>query len=222
MSACTNVTKTPFRSRALTLIFSACCAAMIAPAHAHDGKHGPNPQTIETPLTSKSAGPPPLPFPAKIGGRFNLIDQNGAKRTLADFAGKPVLIFFGYANCKSICSVALPRMAETVDRLKDTQIDVQPILITVDPENDTPAYMRAKLPKIHASLVGLTGSPSALSSARKAFHVDAKHVSDDKDGGKIYSHGSFIYLMSKNGKFLTLMPPVLGSERMAEIVRSYL
>ena len=65
-----------------------------------------------------AASPPPLPFGgAKIGGDFTLEDQFGNTRTEQDFDGRHTLIFFGYANCEAICTVALPRMADAVDQL---------------------------------------------------------------------------------------------------------
>jgi len=162
------------------------------------------------------------PFPSDIGGDFNLIDQTGTPRRLKDFAGKPMLVFFGYAHCKAICSVALPRMAEMVDLLDARQIDVQPILITVDPERDTPEAMREALPKYHRRFVGLTGSRKAIDEARFAYQVESKVVYTDPDGGEIFAHGSFIYLMGRDGKFLTLFPPVLSPKRMADIAEKYL
>ena len=163
-----------------------------------------------------------LPFPTQIGGNFDLIDQTGTRRQLKDFAGKPIAIFFGYAKCEAICSVAIPRMAEMVDKLEAKNIDVQPVLITVDPKRDTPAAMREALPKYHKRLVGLTGTRKQIDKAQKAFQVESKVVYVDPDGGEIFAHGSYIYLMGTDGRFLTLFPPILGPERMAEIAEKYL
>ncbi|MGI9407548.1 MAG: SCO family protein, partial [Hyphomicrobiaceae bacterium] len=152
-------------------------------------------KTPELPAGSAAA----LPFPSKIGGDFDLIDQTGARRRLKDFSGKPLLIFFGYARCEAICSVALPRMAETVDMLEAKGINVQPVLITVDPDRDTPEAMAEALPKHHERLVGLTGSRAAIDKAQAAFQVESKVVFTDPDGGKVFAHGSFIYLMGRDG-----------------------
>jgi len=82
----------------------------------------------------------PLPF--DVGGPFELVDQTGTTRTDKSFHGKPALLFFGYAECQAICTVALPHMAETVDLLSQHGKDVQPILITVDPKRDTPEALK--------------------------------------------------------------------------------
>jgi len=161
----------------------------------------------------------PLPF--DVGGPFELIDQTGKPRTDESFHGKPAMLFFGYAQCQSICSVALPRMAEAVDLLAEQGTDVQPILITVDPDRDTPEALTQNAPKVHPRLVALTGSEDALAQARKSYRVESKLIGEDIEG-PIYAHGSFIYLLGADGEVKSLMPPVLAPERMAEIVQGYL
>ena len=160
-------------------------------------------------------------FPKSIGGDFALIDQFGRERDQRDPDGRPQLIFFGYASCEAICSVAMPSVAKAVGLLEMDGLLATPVLITVDPEHDTPEAMREALPKTHPRYIGLTGSEAALTAARKAFQVDAKQVSETTDGAPIYAHGSFIYLVDGEGAFMTLMPPILSAERIAEIVKGY-
>jgi protein SCO1/2 len=172
---------------------------------------------------SLSGGPAlagsPLPF--DVGGPFELTDQHGDTRTDESYRGKPALLFFGYAQCQSICSVALPRMAEAVDLLDEAGTEVQPILITVDPARDTPEALAAAAPDMHPRLSALTGTDAALAAARKSYRVESKRIGEDVDG-PIYAHGSFIYLLGPDGEVLSLMPPVLAPERMAEITLGYL
>ena len=189
-------------------------------AAAHDGRVHAAPPAPAAAAAAETAAD--LAFGRRIGGAYELVDQDGRVRRPADFAGRFTLIFFGYANCDGICSVALPRMASALDLLGAAGDRVQPLLITVDPERDTPAAMRAALPRIHPRLLGLTGSPQALSAARAAFHVDSDLAYTDPDRGAVFHHGGFIYLMGPDGRFLTLMPPILGPERMAGILRRYL
>ena len=160
----------------------------------------------------------PLPF--DVGGPFELIDQTGETRTDESFRGKPALLFFGYAECQSICSVALPRMAEAIDLLAEQGIEAQPILITVDPARDTPEALAKSAPKVHEHLVALTGSDEALAKARKSYKVESKLIGEDIVG-PIFAHGSFIYLLGPDGDVKSVMPPVLAPERMAEIAASY-
>ncbi len=203
------------RGAALLFALASLAALAAAKAGAHDG-------VVHADPAEAAALAAPSPFPVTIAARFDLVDQTGARRTEADFAGRPMLLFFGYAQCEAICSVALPRMAETLDLLGDRAAEVAPVLITVDPARDTPEALAAAAPRIHPRLVALTGDETALAAARGAFQVSAEVAFEDPAGQPVYSHGSFIYLVGADGKVLTLLPPVLGSERMAEIVASYL
>lgn len=165
--------------------------------------------------------PANLPFPVTIDGRYALVDQDGVPRTQADFLGRYPLIFFGYANCRGICPVALPHIAAALDALGADGTMVQPILITVDPANDTPAALKTALPKIHPRFVGLTGDEPALAAARKAFQVKSKLLFVDPNGQPVFAHGGFIYLMGMQGQLLAVIPPILTSERIAELIRGY-
>lgn len=162
------------------------------------------------------------PFGGAIGGPFRLTDHTGASRGEADPAGRPQLLFFGYAECPGICSHALPTMAALTDRLDAAGTPVTPVLITIDPDLDTVETLAAAVPEIHPDLVGLTGSPDALAAARAAFHISVEKLFEDPSGQPVYAHGSYIYLLDGSGEVLTLLPPVLGLDRMQEIVVSYL
>lgn len=161
----------------------------------------------------------PLPF--DVGGPFELTDQSGETRTDKSFHGKPAMLFFGYAECQAICTVALPHMAEAVDLLDEKGTEIQPILITVDPKRDTPESLAKSAPKVHKRLVALTGSEDALAIARKSYKVEAKLIGEDIDG-PIFAHGSFIYLLDEEGEVKSLLPPILAPERIAEIALGHL
>jgi protein SCO1/2 len=196
------------------------------PAAAHDDHdHAkPPPATAKGAVPAGGTGLPVSrsPFPVQIDGRFSLIDQDGVARTERDYRGRHALVFFGYANCQGICSVALPRIAVALDDPGPAADRLQPLLITVDPENDTVAGLKQALPKIHARLTGLTGSEEALAAARKSFGVETELVFTDPVHGPVYRHGAFIYLIDPEGTLLSVMPPILSSTRIAEIVRGHL
>jgi protein SCO1/2 len=204
--------------RTLALIFA---ISISPPALAHDGVT--HTTTAET--AAHQAGPAvlfPAPFPVEITPRFDLVDQTGRAVSQADFAGRPMAIFFGYANCEAICSVALPRLAAALDLLGAVGAEIAPVLITVDPARDTPEAMTMSLPKYHPRLIGLTGSETALAEARAVFQVEARQVTQTPEGAPIYAHGSFIYLVGRDGLVKSLLPPILAPERMAELMRKYL
>ncbi len=186
-------------------------------ALAHDG--AAHPATAQA--AARGAGPA-LPFPIEIMPRFALIDQAGRAVTEADFAGRPMAIFFGYASCEAICSVALPSLAAALDLLGPEGAGIAPVLITVDPARDTPEAMARRLAQYHPRLIGLTGSEAALAEARAVFQVEARQVAETPEGAPLYAHGSFIYLFGGDGALKSLLPPNLAPERMAELMRKYL
>lgn len=168
------------------------------------------------------AAEPPAPLPIEIEVRFDLVDHTGRAVTEADYRGRPIAIFFGYASCEAICSVALPRLGAALDLLGEEAAGLAPLVITVDPGRDTVETMGPALARWHPRLVGLTGSEAALAAARAAFQVEAEVVTVDPAGDPIYAHGSFIYLAGPDGRVRTLLPPILAPERMAEIIAAHL
>lgn len=159
------------------------------------------------------------PFPAQLGGAFSLTDQTGAERTQRDPNGHAQLVFFGYASCQAICTVAIPLMAEAAHLASDAGLSVTPVMITVDPERDTPDAMADALGRHHDGFLGLTGSASALQHAYDLFGVEKSVVFHDPLG-PVFAHGSFIYLLDGDGAVLSVLPPILTPERIVEIVRA--
>jgi protein SCO1/2 len=184
-------------------------------AAAHDGKKHPTPKLSALPGKA-------VPLPFDVGGPFSLTDHHGVPRTDLDFRGKFMLVFFGYANCQSICPVGLRRMTAAMDRLGPIAENVQPLLISIDSRNDTPENMAGEVTKIHPRLIGLSGTEAQLKSTAKAYQVESKQVSQTPDGKPVFAHGSYIYLMGPDGKLATIIPPVLGDEQMAGILRRHI
>lgn len=165
------------------------------------------------------AGGAALPF--DLGGDFALTDQTGEIRTQADPDGNPQLLFFGYANCREICSAALPLMAQVADAVADQGIDITPVMITVDPARDTVATLGPALALHHPDFVGLTGDAEALQVAYDAYQIETEEVFFDPEYGPVYAHGSFLYLLDGSGALLTLVPPVVSPDAAAGIVAKY-
>ena len=164
----------------------------------------------------------PAAFPVDLGGSFALMDHTGRAVSDEDFRGRFMLVFFGYANCPGICPIGLRTMVEAVDLLGERSEQVVPLLISVDPANDTPANLAPAVAKIHPRLVGLTGTAAQLAAARAAYKVSANLAGRSWQGVDLFDHGSFIYLMGPDGKFLTLFPPVMPPEAMAGAIGRYL
>ena len=204
--------------RVLRIALPAVLVAALAPAAlAHEGVVHDTPDEAAT----HEAAAPPQPFPVEITPRFSLVDHTGRAVTEADFAGRPMVIFFGYASCESICSVALPRIGEALELLGDEAARIAPVMITVDPKRDTPTALASTLPKHHPRLIGLSGSEAALAEARAAFQVEVTQVAATPEGAPIYAHGSFIYLVGPDGMVKSVLPPILSPERLAALMRKH-
>ena len=202
----------------MRLALALALVAGLAPAAmAHDRALPPT----TTQAAARGAGSA-LPFPIEIAPRFALIDQTGRAVSEADYAGRPMAIFFGYASCEAICSVALPSLAAALDLLGPGGAGIAPILITVDPARDTPEAMARRLAEYHPRLIGLTGSEAALAEARAVFQVEARQVAETPEGAPLYAHGSFIYLVGRDGVVKSLLPPIMSPERIADLMRKCL
>jgi cytochrome oxidase Cu insertion factor (SCO1/SenC/PrrC family) len=157
-----------------------------------------------------------------IGGPFALIDQNGMRRTNADFRGKLMLVYFGFTYCPDVCPTDLLQMALAMDQLGQAGEMVQPVFITVDPERDTAEHLREYMSLFHPRFVGLTGDAIAIQAAAGAYRVYYKKVERDDSSDYTVDHSAFIYLMGRDGEYLGFFPPGTSAERIAETIRPLL
>ncbi|MEL6963810.1 MAG: SCO family protein [Pseudomonadota bacterium] len=191
--------------------------------HGHHGSHR-QPGTVGEPPDIKPGETnvqDDLPIDVVLDERFSLIDQQERRFGIPELKGQMTLLFFGYANCDGVCLMALPNLAETAALLEDDGIRVKPVMVTIDPERDTPAVMRSELQALHPEFTGLTGSDQALSDVMALFSVRKRVLFHDPDGAPIYRHGTFVYLFDQNAQLLTVFPPILAPEDMARIVAGY-
>ncbi|MGF1474649.1 MAG: SCO family protein [Geminicoccaceae bacterium] len=169
-----------------------------------------------------SAQKDPLPVSVEVTDRFRLIDQDGELYWRGSFAGTLSLVFFGYADCEGVCLMGIPNIADAAHVLDADGIEIRPILITIDPDRDRPEVLKEELRPMHERFVGLTGPEGALEEARTMFNVQKTLLFEDPNGQPVFQHGTFVYLLDEQGELLTLFPPVLPPEQMADIVRGYL
>ena len=162
---------------------------------------------------------------ALIGGPFTLVDQNGKTVTDRDFRGKYMLIFFGFTNCPDICPAELQVMSAALDALGSKADEVVPVFVTLDPERDTSEVVGTYVKNFGNNFVGLTGSPSAIANAAKDYRVTySKFEYNGKDVNYRYSidHSALVYLMDKDGQYLTHFTYGTPASKMTETMRSYL
>jgi cytochrome oxidase Cu insertion factor (SCO1/SenC/PrrC family) len=168
---------------------------------------------------------------ALIGGPFTLVDQSGTQRSDLDFRGKLMLIYFGYTHCPDACPTALQSMTDAIDTLGERGAGVESIFITVDPARDTPAHLKRYLESFHPRMVALTGDESAIVGVAKAYRIFYTKAKDQhaaagtaQSSNKDYliDHSSFIYLMGRDGRYLTHFPGNASPEQLAEGIRKFL
>jgi protein SCO1 len=162
---------------------------------------------------------------ALIGGPFTLVDQNGKTVTDRDFRGKYMLIFFGFTHCPDICPAELQVMSAALGALGPRADEVVPIFVTLDPARDTPEAVGTYVKNFGKNFVGLTGSPTAIAEAAKAYRVTySKFEYKDRDGRYGYSidHSALAYLMDKDGKYLAHFAYGTPAAKMTETMRRYL
>jgi len=162
---------------------------------------------------------------ALIGGPFTLVDQHGKTVTDRDFRGRYMLIFFGFTHCPDICPAELQVIAASLDELGPKAEEVVPIFVTLDPERDTPEVMADYVKNFGSRFVGLTGSAEAIAEAAKAYRVAfSKFENKDAVGDDNYSidHSAFVYLMGRDGEYITHFNYGAPAAKMTESLRRYL
>ena len=146
------------------------------------------------------------PLAGMIGGKFTLVDQNGKPFTDADLKGKWQLVFFGYTHCPDVCPTTLNDLSLAVDKLGDKKNQVGIVLISVDPERDTPAELKSYVESFGGPIVALTGTADEVKQAAQAYKVFyAKHPRSD--GGYDMDHSALIYVMDPQGRFTATFTP---------------
>jgi protein SCO1 len=139
---------------------------------------------------------------AAIGGPFNLIDQNGQSFSDRDLKGKTFLVFFGFTHCPDVCPTTLFEISEIMRTLGPEADRIAALFISVDPERDTPEAMKDYLSSFDPHLRGLTGDAASLAAVAKAYRVYYKKVPLE-DGDYTMDHTAIVYLMDKEGRFVS-------------------
>ena len=136
-----------------------------------------------------------------VGGRFDLVDQNGNRVSSIDLNGAWLLVYFGYTHCPDACPAALNNIALTLRALGAARrAAIRPVFITIDPARDTPRVMKDYVASFDAPILALTGTAAQVARAAKAYRV---YYAPRTEPGGDYSldHTSLIYLIDPNGRF---------------------
>lgn len=153
----------------------------------------------------------PLPFKGSditgsgLGKDLDMVDGDGNERVLADFKGKVLMIYFGYTQCPDVCPTSLAQMALAIEALGDKADDVQVILISVDPDRDTPAIMKAYAHLFNPDFIGLTGSSEQLRKTARSFKAFYAKEPGPTPEQYTMNHSSTFYLMDRKGEARALV-----------------
>ena len=159
--------------------------------------------------------------PAAIGGPFQLTDQTGQTVTDKSMQGRPSLIFFGFTHCPDVCPTSLFEISEVLRAMGKDADRVNAYFISVDPERDTASAMKDYLSSFDPHLKGLTGDPVAVAKVIGEYRVYAKKV-PLKDGDYTMDHTALIYLMDRDGRFVSPFNLKRKPEEAATDLKRYL
>jgi len=161
------------------------------------------------------------PTGLRVGGPFTLTDQFGAVRHASDFHGKLMLVYFGYVFCPDACPTTLMAITNTMDLLGPAADQVQPIFITIDPERDRVPQMKQYASNFTPKLLALSGTPEETAAVAKEYRVYYQKV--EQEGGSkddyLMDHTALIYVMGRDGRFLTSFAPGATPTAMAKALK---
>jgi protein SCO1 len=137
---------------------------------------------------------------ADYGKDFALTDHTGKKRTLADFRGKVVVVFFGYTRCPDVCPTTLAELKAVKEQLGEGGKNLQVLFVTVDPERDTPKLLANYVPAFDPSFLGLYGDPAATAKVAKDFKVFYQKVPGKTPESYTVDHTAGSYVFDTQGR----------------------
>jgi protein SCO1/2 len=158
-----------------------------------------------------------------FGKDFNLIDPDGKAKTLADFKGKVVVMFFGYTQCPDICPTTLTEMQQVMTLLGPQSDKVQVLFVTIDPERDTAAILKQYVPSFDSRFLGLRpADEAALEKVTKDFKIYYKKVPGTRPGSYTMDHTAGSYAFDPEGHLRLYIKHAQGPETLAHDLKELL
>jgi protein SCO1 len=146
---------------------------------------------------------------------FAMTDHTGKMRTLADFKGKAVVVFFGYTQCPDVCPTTMAEMASVMQQLGPLADRVQVLFVTVDPERDTPELLSKYVPAFDPRFLGLVGDKEATEKMAKEFRVFFQKVQGKEPGSYTMDHTAGSYVFDAQGRLRLFVRHGQGAEPIA-------
>jgi protein SCO1/2 len=169
-----------------------------------------------------SPGPGGIARDDRIGGPFSLVDDRGHAVTEHSFAGKYLVVYFGYTRCRDVCPATLNTLTASLSRLGRKADAVQPLFITLDPEHDTPAALHHFVTGFSARLIGLGGSKAAIDQVADEYRV-VRALRPGPAGASdvTIEHSSVLYLIAPDGHFVAPIPSDASEMVIAQVLARY-
>jgi protein SCO1/2 len=159
---------------------------------------------------------------AEYGQELNLTDADGRARTLADFKGKVTVVFFGYTQCPDVCPTTLAELAQARQLLGEDGRRVQGVFVTIDPERDTPAILKAYVGAFGEDFVGLRGNAEQTPAAAKQFKVFYAKAPGQTAVSYTMDHTAGSYVIDGAGRLRLFERYGAGAEALAADLRQLL
>ena len=149
---------------------------------------------------------------------FTLTGPDEQPVSLIDFRGKVVMLYFGYTFCPDVCPATMVELRDAMEILGDKSEDVQVVMITVDPERDTPEVLKNYLAHFDESFIGLTGSPDDLIAVTAPMGIFFERHEGSAASGYLIDHTATVAVLDKSGKLRLLYPfGITGAEMAADL-----
>ncbi|HQQ71332.1 MAG TPA: SCO family protein [Alicycliphilus sp.] len=159
---------------------------------------------------------------AEYARELQLTDQYGKERSLKDFAGKVVVVFFGYTQCPDVCPTSMSELAEVKRSLGADGDKLQGIFVTVDPERDTPDMLKAYMANFDPSFIALRGTPEQLAAVAKDFKIYYKRVDGQTPTSYTMDHSAGSYVYDTKGRLRVYERYGAGVQSLTADVRALL
>ena len=156
---------------------------------------------------------------AEYARDFDLPDANGRRRTLADFKGRVVVVFFGFTHCPDVCPTTMLELAEVKKSLGPDGERVQGVFITIDPERDTPELLKAYVANFGGDFVALRGTPEETRAAAKHFKVFYAKVPGKTDASYSMDHTAASYVFDVRGRVRLFTRYGTGAEALTHDIK---
>jgi protein SCO1 len=153
---------------------------------------------------------------------FSLTDHNGQARTLADFKGQAVVVFFGFTQCPDVCPTSLTELAQAKQLLGEQGSRLQGLFISIDPERDTPAIMKEYMASFDPSFLALYAKPDELPALAKSFKVYYKKVDGPTPTSYTMDHSAGSYVFDPQGRIRIYHRYGSGAPALASDVKALL